>query len=109
MNSPKTPRPRCNALLPGGDARCRTVLPHNALCCTYHSDAYDASYEAYKAAAGDTERLRIFAKLKRSGVQQLSLEELPARTGGVRAYIAAANRELELRRRHDQLFIGPRE
>ena len=69
--------------------------------------AYEKSYRDYKDAAEEAKT--FFVQLKRKDVGSLDLIEVDARIIDVRAYIETLEREMELRREHDRIFVGDRE
>lgn len=105
---PNSSRSTCRALLSDGDTRCRGRLARSAHACSLHVEAHDASYERYKTAAEVALRLRPHMQIKRSEVHSLPSGSLNTRMEGVRAYMKAVRREMELREEHDRRFVGTR-
>ncbi|KAI0760669.1 hypothetical protein C8Q74DRAFT_246436 [Fomes fomentarius] len=103
---PNSSRSTCRALLSDGNTRCRGRLARSAHACSLHVEAHDASYERYKTAAEVALRLRPHMQIKRSEVRSLPSGSLNTRMEGVRAYMKAVRREMELREEHDRRFVG---
>ena len=96
---------RCQFLIGGVRCHARTLLRRHV--CGAHLQAYEKSYRDYKDAAEEAKT--FFVQLKRKDVGSLDLIEVDARSIDVRAYIETLEREMELRREHDRIFVGDRE
>ncbi|CDO71056.1 hypothetical protein BN946_scf184844.g60 [Trametes cinnabarina] len=98
---------RCHALTdPSKDQRCFASIPHShKICCEAHEDELNESYAEYKTASHRANNLRFFAQLKRSEVSGLNPTMVDFHIEGLRDYVEALEREIQLRSEHAARFF----